>query len=127
MTNPIDFTRLEALTLVERTPWGGRFDVGGVPLSVTAHAPGVFRLRFGPETKPDYGLLATPEPSGPKPELRATYLPSATRRPTPKATLTTSVTSRIRRARRRPRVAVTRPCPALMAPPPRSFPGRSRR
>jgi alpha-D-xyloside xylohydrolase len=37
---------------------------------VTAHAPGVFRLRFGPETKPDYGLLATPAPSGPKPELR---------------------------------------------------------
>lgn len=70
MIDPAACSRLEGLVLVQRTPYGARFDVGGVALAVTAHSPGVFRLRFGPETKPDYGLLAAPAPSGPAPELR---------------------------------------------------------
>lgn len=73
MTDPRQCTRLEGLTLAERTRSGGRFTVGDgdkVALELSAHAPGVFRLRFGPRTKPDYGLLAAPEPSGPVPELR---------------------------------------------------------
>src|SRR5262245_31852283 len=70
MIDPAACTRLESLKLLERTAYSARFDVGGVALTLTAHAPGVFRLRFGPETRPDYGLLATPAPSGPQPELR---------------------------------------------------------
>src|SRR5262245_12541489 len=70
MIDPGSLTRLEGLSLIERTAYGARFDVGGVALALTAHAPGVFRLRFGAQTRPDYGLLAAPAPSGPAPELR---------------------------------------------------------
>lgn len=56
------FNRAETLKLSRRTPAGAVFDTEIGPLEVSAHAPGVFRLRFGPKTKPDYGLLARPDP-----------------------------------------------------------------
>lgn len=61
--------RLQGLKFIAKTAYGGRFDVDGQTLEVTAHAAGVFRMRLGPKTLPDYGLLATPDPSGPAPAL----------------------------------------------------------
>ncbi len=51
------YTRAETLNLSRKTPSGGIFSTEIGDLAVSAHAPGVFRLRFGPQTKPDYGLL----------------------------------------------------------------------
>ena len=51
------YTRAETLTLSQKMSGGGVFATEIGDLAVTAHAPGVFRLRIGPSTKPDYGLL----------------------------------------------------------------------
>jgi alpha-D-xyloside xylohydrolase len=51
------YRRADTLTLREPKPGGGVFTTEIGELVVSAQAPGVFRLRFGPDTKPDYGLL----------------------------------------------------------------------
>ncbi|MEZ5647529.1 MAG: glycoside hydrolase family 31 protein [Alphaproteobacteria bacterium] len=57
-----EFSRLESLTTTH--PGSFKTDTGQ-DLTVSAIAPGVFRLRFGPQTKPDYKLLLAPLPSLP--------------------------------------------------------------
>lgn len=57
-----DFTRIAALTPDQ--PGFFKTDTGQ-DLAISAIAPGVFRLRIGPKTKPDYGLLESPLPNIP--------------------------------------------------------------
>jgi alpha-D-xyloside xylohydrolase len=56
------YTRAETLSLRQRAPAGGVFTTEIGELQINAQADGVFRLRFGPQTKPDYGLLAQANP-----------------------------------------------------------------
>lgn len=62
------FRRLAELAFVGADKTTARFAVDGLPLTVSAHAPGILRLRVGESRLPDYGLLAIAQPCG---ELRA--------------------------------------------------------
>jgi alpha-D-xyloside xylohydrolase len=51
------------LKLVETTRNSSKFvDGANTPIEVSAHLPGIFRVRIGKTRRPDYGLLATPDP-----------------------------------------------------------------
>lgn len=53
------------LKFVEATQGACRFvDGANTPIEVSAHLPGVFRVRVGRSQRPDYGLLVAPEAQG---------------------------------------------------------------
>ena len=54
------FVRLDALQTLDRSTSGAAFATStGDIFEVSCYGPGVFRLRAGPKTKPDYGLVVT--------------------------------------------------------------------
>ena len=54
------FVRLDALQSLDRSASGAAFATStGDIFEVSCYGPGVFRLRAGPNTKPDYGLVVT--------------------------------------------------------------------
>jgi alpha-D-xyloside xylohydrolase len=54
------FLRVDALQSVGTSPSGAEFATStGDILEVTSFGPGVFRLRAGPSSRPDYGLVAS--------------------------------------------------------------------
>ena len=56
--DPTAFLRLDALQSLGTSATGASFATStGDILEVSCHGPGVFRLRVGPNTKPDYGLV----------------------------------------------------------------------
>ncbi|MCK4726033.1 MAG: glycoside hydrolase family 31 protein [Anaerolineales bacterium] len=52
------FLCVETLSYQSELPSGARFSTLAGPLDVTFYAPGIVRLQFDPQDKPDYGLLA---------------------------------------------------------------------
>lgn len=65
----IDFGAFRPVTEIRRTGEAA-FATDAGELAVSAVASGVVRVRLGPNTKPDYGLLATPPPAPPPAALR---------------------------------------------------------
>jgi len=58
MIDPAVFLRLDALNSLGATSTGASFATStGDVLEVSCYGPGVFRLRAGPNTRPDYGLV----------------------------------------------------------------------
>lgn len=58
MTDPMGFLRLDAPNSLGSTATGASFATStGDVLEVSSYGPGVFRLRAGPNTRPDYGLV----------------------------------------------------------------------
>ena len=57
---PTSLKALNTLTLTASLPGGVRFETEAGPLEVTCYAPGIFRLRFGVDARPDYDLLVAP-------------------------------------------------------------------
>ena len=56
--DPATYLRLEKPQSLGATSSGASFATStGDILEVSAYGPGVFRLRFGPRTKPDYGIV----------------------------------------------------------------------
>ena len=52
------FVRLEALQMFDKSASGTSFTTStGDILEVSCYGPGVFRMRIGPSTLPDYGLV----------------------------------------------------------------------
>src|SRR6185295_11716171 len=52
------FVRLEALQMFDKSASGTSFTTStGDILEVSCYGPGVFRMRVGPSTLPDYGLV----------------------------------------------------------------------
>ena len=51
---------VETITRQENLPNGARFSIQGGFIEITVYAPGLFRIRFNPKSKPDYGLLSMP-------------------------------------------------------------------
>ena len=61
--DPVRLPPLKRLAFERTVPQGALFDTEAGPLEITAHAPGIFRLRLGSKHGFDYGLVA----SGPEP------------------------------------------------------------
>jgi hypothetical protein len=60
------YLRLDALNSLGASPTGASFATSsGDVLEIGAFGPGTFRLRVGPNTRPDYGLLAANGPLPP--------------------------------------------------------------
>ena len=58
MTDPTAFLRLDAPNSLGSTATGASFATStGDVLEVSCYGPGVFRLRAGPNTRPDYGIV----------------------------------------------------------------------
>src|SRR5688500_15375530 len=56
--NPSNYLRIEDPHALDTTSSGASFATStGDVLDVTAYGPGVFRMRIGPHTRPDYGIL----------------------------------------------------------------------
>jgi alpha-D-xyloside xylohydrolase len=56
--DPTNYVRLEEPRAIDTSAAGASFATStGDILEVTSHGPGVFRMRIGPRTKPDYGML----------------------------------------------------------------------
>jgi alpha-D-xyloside xylohydrolase len=56
--DPTAFVRLDALQSLDRSASGMSLATStGDILEVTCYGPGVFRMRMGPSTQPDYGLV----------------------------------------------------------------------
>ena len=56
--NPTNYLRLEDPRTIDTSASGASFATStGDILEVTSFGPGVFRLRIGPHTRPDYGIL----------------------------------------------------------------------
>lgn len=56
--DPTNYLRLEQPNAIDTSAAGASFATStGDLLEVTSYGPGVFRLRVGPHTKPDYGIL----------------------------------------------------------------------
>ncbi len=56
--NIADLTPIKKLKIIETLANGARFQTEAGPLTLTATAPGVFRLRLGAADRPDYGIIA---------------------------------------------------------------------
>ena len=60
LLDPAAYLRLEIEGSLGATSTGASFATStGDILEVTAHAGGAFRMRLGPNTRPDYGLLVS--------------------------------------------------------------------
>ena len=58
MIDPAAFLRLDAPNTLGTTATGASFATStGDVLEVSCYGPGVFRLRAGPNTRPDYGIV----------------------------------------------------------------------
>jgi alpha-D-xyloside xylohydrolase len=56
--NPANYLRLESPHLIDATSSGASFATStGDILEVTSYGPGAFRVRIGPNSRPDYGML----------------------------------------------------------------------
>ena len=63
--DPHRHERLTGLALAGSNAYGASFDCNGHRVRVEAHAPGVFRLRAGESSRPDYALLKAPTATQP--------------------------------------------------------------
>ena len=55
--NPANYVRLEDPRAIDTSAAGARCNSTGDIFDVASYGPGVFRLRTGPNTRPDYGIL----------------------------------------------------------------------
>ncbi len=82
--DPVRLHPLKRLAFERTVPQGAIFDTEAGPLEITAHAPGIFRLRLGSKHGFDYGLVA----SGPEPvDVRVEHDEGSARLVAPDATL----------------------------------------